>query len=163
MRAIRGNVETRVRKLDEGDYDGIILAQAGLERLDLAGRVNLVLQPPLMFPAVGQAALGIECRVDDETAISLLQQITDPVTLAEVTAERACLAALRAGCHAPVGVLTEFRDNDQLRLQAIVLSSNGAERIEATQEGPASTADDLGRRVADQLRHQGADRLITPP
>ncbi|MBX3436974.1 MAG: hydroxymethylbilane synthase [Planctomycetaceae bacterium] len=157
---IRGNVETRLQKLDAREYDAIVLAQAGLERLGFADRISRVLQPPLMLPAVGQAALGIECRVDDASTTALLQQITDPHTLAEVTAERACLHALRAGCHAPVGVMTEFLSEDQLQLQAVVLSRDGRERFEAIATDCADAAADLGRAVAEKLLMQGAERLL---
>ena len=92
MAGIRGNVETRLNKLDAGDYDAVVLAQAGLARLGLdCDRRLVVLRPPLMYPAVGQAALGLECRVDDEATITRLVALSDETTLAEVTAERACL------------------------------------------------------------------------
>ena len=105
MEEIRGNVETRLRKLDEGEYDAVVLAEAGLQRLGLAGRISLRLEPPLMLPAVGQAAIGIECRADDESVVDLLKRISDAETQSETTAERACLAELRAGCHAHGGGL----------------------------------------------------------
>lgn len=161
MTEIRGNVETRLRKLDEGEYDVIVLAAAGLERLELADRVSLIMRPPLMFPAVGQAALGIECRTDDVQTRAVLEQITDARTLAEVTAERACLRELRAGCHAPVGVLTEFRDDNQLRLTAVVLSGDGRERIVGNELMRQDAAEDLGREVASRLIASGADRLLS--
>jgi len=161
MAEIRGNVETRLRKLDEGEYDVLVLAEAGLERLGLGERVSLVLRPPLMLPAVGQAALGIECRADDADTRRILEQITHERTLAEVTAERACLHALRAGCHAPVGVLTEIDDDDHLRLQAVVLSSDGQKRVDAAAEGDASSAEPLGRQLAITLCEAGADKLLT--
>ncbi len=160
MAEIRGNVETRLRKLDDGEYDAIVLAQAGLQRLGLSDRARSVLKPPLMFPAVGQAALGIECRADDAGTIELLKQIAHAVTLAEVTAERACLAELRAGCHAPVGVLSEIGADGSLRLQAVVLSSDGRERVEASGSGATSAAKELGTALADQLRQNGADKLL---
>lgn len=103
---IRGNVETRLRKLDAGEYDAIILAVAGLERLGLEGRITQPLQPPVMFPAVGQGALGLECRADDGWLRDILLRINDGRTLAAVTAERSLLSDLRAGCHAPLGVFT---------------------------------------------------------
>jgi hydroxymethylbilane synthase len=157
---IRGNIETRLRKLDDGEYDAIVLAQAGLERLELFDRAEVVLRPPLMYPAVGQAALGIECRADDADTIALLERISHAATRAEVTAERACLRELRAGCHAPVGVLTDVLEESALRLEAVVLSSDGAQRTSALREGLLSAAEGLGRQVARQLLQQGADRLI---
>ncbi|MGD9858333.1 MAG: hydroxymethylbilane synthase [Planctomycetaceae bacterium] len=161
MCEIRGNVETRLRKLDAGEYDAIVLAQAGLERLGLANRISLILDPPLMFPAVGQAALGLECRADDEVTIQLLQRISDRRTLAEVTAERACLHELLAGCHAPVGVLTEDQAGNLLRLHAVVLSSDGRERMEADGSDSPEAAATLGQEVARRLGAQGVQRLLS--
>ncbi|MCA9075432.1 MAG: hydroxymethylbilane synthase [Planctomycetaceae bacterium] len=160
MTEIRGNVETRLRKLDEGEYDAIVLAAAGLKRLELADRISLMLEPPVMFPAVGQAALGIECRSDDEVTQEVLNRITDSNTLSEVTAERACLRELRAGCHAPVGVLSEITKVDRLTLTAVVLSGDGQQRVTTTCEGPASDADELGRQLAIDLSRKGADALL---
>lgn len=137
-----------------------MLAQAGLERLGLNDHFTIVLHPPLMFPAVGQAALGIECRRDDEETASLLQQLSHAPTLAEVTAERACLHELRAGCHAPVGVVTEIGEDDQLRLQAVVLSGDGRELVEATVVGEQSSPAQLGRQAATELSRAGADKLL---
>ncbi|REJ80335.1 MAG: hydroxymethylbilane synthase [Planctomycetota bacterium] len=159
MQDIRGNVETRLRKLDDGEYDAIVLAEAGLTRLGLKGRISIRLEPPLMLPAVGQAAIGIECRADDEPVIELLQQITDPVARAETTAERACLAELRAGCHAPVGVWAR-RDDDQLLIDAVVLSPDGQTTVSSDTSGSLNDAEQLGRDLAGSLLEQGADALI---
>lgn len=156
---IRGNVETRLRKLDSGEYDALILAVAGLERLGLEGRITQPLIPPIMFPAVGQGALGLECRADDDWLREILQRISDPATLAAVTAERSLLADLRAGCHAPLGVFSTLSDTD-LRLQAVVLSPDGASRITAQAVRPMTDAKELGRVVAAALRDQGGDSLI---
>jgi hydroxymethylbilane synthase len=156
---IRGNVETRLRKLDAAEYDAIVLAEAGLERLELSDRVGLVLQPPLMYPAVGQAAIGIECRADDADVISLLEQITDPITRAETTAERACLAALQAGCHAPVGVWTTV-SGATLRMEAVVLSPDGRRRLTSAVSGDVSDPPSVGRDIARDLFRQGAESLI---
>ena len=159
MQDIRGNVETRLRKLDDGEYDAIVLAEAGLTRLGLNDRISLRLEPPLMLPAVGQAAIGIECRADDEPVIELLQQITDPVARAETTAERACLAELRAGCHAPVGVWAR-RDDDQLLIDAVVLSPDGQTTVSSDTSGSLNDAEQLGRDLARVLLDEGADALI---
>ncbi|MCA9079077.1 MAG: hydroxymethylbilane synthase [Planctomycetaceae bacterium] len=156
---IRGNVETRLKKLDAGEYDAIILAVAGLTRLETAARISLILEPPVMFPAVGQAALGIECRADDAETISILQRLTDPHTLAEVTAERACLATLRAGCHAPVGVMSRI-DGDTLQLEGVVLSRDGRQRYLAEINGPQAAAQSLGRQLAEQLIAAGAAAVL---
>jgi hydroxymethylbilane synthase len=156
---IRGNVETRLRKLDEGEYDAIVLAEAGLRRLNLAERIGVTLQPPLMFPAVGQAAIGIECRADDADTISLLQQVSDAVALAEVEAERGCLRELRAGCHAPVGVWARI-EQQQLLVAGVVLSADGRERLSAAVNGAVADSQVLGRDLAVRLFEQGAARLI---
>jgi hydroxymethylbilane synthase len=156
---IRGNVETRLRKLDEGEFDAIVLAEAGLRRLNRENRISAILKPPLLYPAVGQGALGIECRSDDEETLPLLSQITDPVTFSAVKAERTLLAELRAGCHAPLGVSTSFHSN-QLTLEAVVLSHDGTQRLHAASSGSIENFVSIGRQVAEKLRQQGADKLI---
>jgi hydroxymethylbilane synthase len=156
---IRGNVETRLRKLDEGEYDALILAQAGLRRLGLGDRISGELGPPELLPAVAQGALGLECRADDETTKSLLADICDVTVLAAVTAERAMLAELRAGCHAPVGAFTR-QDDDRLTIEGVVLSADGSERIVAEVTGSVDEAESLGRSLAEALRGLGADRLV---
>jgi hydroxymethylbilane synthase len=162
MAGIRGNIETRLRKLDEGEYDAIVLAQAGLMRLGLIANHRLILlEPPLMYPAVGQAALGVECRADDESTITLLSDLSDPTTLSEVTAERVCLRELQAGCHAPVGTLATVEDQ-RLTLHAVVLSADGTQRIEGEQTGDVADAEQVGRSLARLLLEQGAAPLIAP-
>lgn len=156
---IRGNVETRLRKLDSGEYDGLILAVAGLTRLEHAARISQTLAPPQMYPAVGQGALGLECRSDDHRLRDILGRISDPQTMAAVTAERSLLAALRAGCHAPLGVFTS-QTEAALRLTGVVLSQDGQTKLEATAESPLFGAEELGVQVADLLRAQGAESLI---
>jgi hydroxymethylbilane synthase len=156
---VRGNVETRLRKVDTGEYDAIILAEAGLRRLGLASRISAVLAPPLVYPAVGQAALGLECRSEDSFTSEILNRLTDQAALVEVRAERACLRELKAGCHAPVGVLTRI-DGDRLTLEGVVLSRDGQERITAQATSTAVTAEALGRCVAQLLLAQGAHRLM---
>jgi hydroxymethylbilane synthase len=162
----RGNVDTRLKKLDNGEFDALILAEAGLRRLGFDSRISLLLAPPLMLPAVGQGAIGIECRADDEDTLSLLRQIDDPQTRCETTSERACLSALHAGCHAPVGVWSEIgppgviTERSTLRLEAAVWSLDGRVRIGATFEGPASDPMSIGREVAAIMLRAGASRLI---
>ncbi|TWT58442.1 Porphobilinogen deaminase [Thalassoglobus neptunius] len=156
---IRGNVETRIRKLDEGEFDAVILAEAGLRRLGLEDRIGAILRPPVMYPAVGQAALGLECRDDDEQVIELLQSVTDDKALAEVTCERACLATLRAGCHAPVGIHCVV-ENDQIEATAVVLSPDGRERFEAAITGTSDDALSLGQQLAETLIAGGAEKVL---
>ncbi|MFQ5734185.1 MAG: hydroxymethylbilane synthase [Planctomycetaceae bacterium] len=156
---VRGNVETRLRKLDAGEFDALILAEAGLSRLELPDRISARLGPPLLFPAVGQGALGIECRTDDETTTGLLQRIEHAASRAAVTAERAMLAALRAGCHAPVGVATSI-EGETLRLEGVVLSGDGRERITADISGAVAEAKPLGHELAADLLELGAQALV---
>jgi hydroxymethylbilane synthase len=156
---VRGNVETRLRKLDEGEYDALILAEAGLDRLGLAARITLRLTPPEIYPAVGQGALGLECRDDDRRTADLLAQINDPTTLAATTAERRVLAELHAGCHAPVGVTVAF-DGATMSLEAVVLSPDGKQELKARRSGTLSEPGALGQGVADELLRQGAAALI---
>jgi len=159
MLEVRGNVETRLAKLDRGEYDALILADAGLRRLDLEWRVCALLKPPLMFSAVGQGALGIECRAEDESTRAALAELVDPQTEACVRAERRVLAALRAGCHAPLGVATQLVAG-QLRLEAVVLSIDGKERLYFAAEGSVEAPVALGDAVAGELIEMGADRLV---
>ncbi|MDG1896618.1 MAG: hydroxymethylbilane synthase [Fuerstiella sp.] len=156
---IRGNVDTRIAKLDAGEYDAIVLAEAGLRRLELADRISFLIQPPEMYPAVGQGAIGIECRSDDEDVQHVLQQITDQDVACCTRAERSLLLALRAGCHAPLGALTEL-DDGQLKLTGILLSSDGTERLEATSDGPSEAAVEIGVTVARQLLSAGGQKLV---
>jgi hydroxymethylbilane synthase len=158
----RGNVETRMQKLDDGEFDAIILAEAGLRRLGHAGRISSLLVPPLMLHAVGQGALGIECREDDEFIIDILTKISDANVVAAVSAERSLLRDLRAGCHAPVGTTTSFSADGSLTLRGVVLSLDGADRLEATATGQAANAEALGIEVAGHLREVGAERLLAP-
>ena len=158
---IRGNVETRIQKLNDGEYDAIILAEAGLRRLGMEQHIASVLSPPVMYPAVGQAALGIECRADDVELIGILLKLSDSNTLAEVLAERGCLRQLRAGCHAPVGTLTKINSQEEtLTLDAVVLSPDGRQRFHVSQTDKISKAEVLGEIVADELIEQGAMDVI---
>ena len=162
MVEIRGNVETRLRKLDDGEYDAIVLAVAGLSRLDLGDRVSLELRPPLVYPAVGQGALGVECRSRDGELRTLLESITDRRAHAAATAERTVLAEMRAGCHAPLGAISGG-DGERLTLDAVVLSRDGRERMAASAEGMLADPVELGRRVAEELLRQGAGRFVSDP
>lgn len=156
---VRGNVDTRLRKLDSGEYDALILAEAGLKRLGLADRIAQVLPVERMLPAVGQGALGLETRVDDARTREIVAALDDPATHAAVLAERALLSALRGGCLAPVGALARVA-NGTLTLLGVVLSGDGRERIATEQSGSAGEAVELGRQAAAALLEQGAARLI---
>jgi len=156
---IRGNVETRLRKLDEGQYDAIILAEAGLKRLGFADRISCVLPHSVMYPAVGQGALGIETRSDDQEARSLLAPLDHAQSHQRVLAERALLLSLRAGCLAPVGAFTQMK-SVRLRLDAVVLSPDGNQRLTASNALMGDEAVEIGQLVAQQLLDQGAADLI---
>jgi hydroxymethylbilane synthase len=156
---IRGNVETRLRKLAEQDLDALVLAQAGLERLGLGSEVTEVLDPAWMLPAVGQGALGLECRADDEVTRALLVKLDDPPTHQAVLAERALLRGLGGGCQVPVGAATCVRDSE-LSLRGVVISPDGARRVEGQVVGPLVAAIKVGQGLAEQLLGQGAKELL---
>ena len=156
---IRGNVETRLKKLDEGEYDAIVLAEAGLKRLGHSQRVKYVFPRRLMLPAVGQGALAIETRTDDERVRSLLAPLDDVATHAAVLAERSMLAALRGGCLAPVGAWGRV-EGPVLALDGVVLSGDGQKRISGAAAGRPEDAVHIGQQVADELLLQGADAMI---
>jgi hydroxymethylbilane synthase len=156
---VRGNVDTRLRKLDEGQFDAIVLAEAGLRRLGLSHRATHVLPIDAMLPAVGQGALGIECRRDDVRTLAAITPLNDAASRAAVTTERALLAHLRGGCMAPVGALGRVQQG-MLHLAAVVVSPDGAQRLVAHGAAAMVDAESLGKHVAEKLIAQGADALI---
>jgi hydroxymethylbilane synthase len=156
---IRGNVETRLRKLDDGEYDAIVLAAAGLVRLGLTHRITSRFAADVMLPAIGQGALGIECRADDAASIAQLVPLDHSASHCAVGAERSLLLALRAGCLAPVGARTVV-EGDQLTLVGVVLSGDGRRRIEASATAACTGAEQLGVQVAEALLAQGAAELV---
>ncbi len=156
---IRGNVDTRLRKLREEGYDALILAQAGLERLGLSGVITEVLDPSWMLPAVGQGALGLECRADDAATRSLLAALDHPGTREAVEAERSLLYHLGVGCQVPLGAAAAV-DGGRLVLRGAVLAMDGTRRVAGEEAGPAVDAVAIGVRLAEQLRQQGADELL---
>jgi len=160
MLELRGNVDTRLRKLDEGQCEAIVLAEAGLTRLGLTDRIRCVIPQSVMLPAVGQGALGLETRAADQDTIEAVVQLDHRPTHAAVLAERALLAALRAGCLAPVGAFGSVDDQGTLQLTAAVLSADGSQRIESTAGGPLEDSVSIGQRVAEDLVGQGARNLI---
>jgi hydroxymethylbilane synthase len=156
---VRGNVDTRLRKLDDGQFDAIVLAEAGLNRLGLSGRIAGVFSMDIMLPAVGQGALGIECRAEDAGTLAALRPLEHAATRAAVTAERALLAALRGGCMAPVGAWGRI-ESSQLQLTAVVLSADGAQRITSGDSASPDQAAALGIHVAEELLSRGAGEMI---
>ncbi len=157
---IRGNVDTRLRKLEDGRYAAIVLAEAGLIRLQLDRHIAEVLPKSLMLPAVGQGALGIEARADDVRVRAVLSALDHPETHRAVDAERSLLHSLRGGCLAPVGAWGRMEADDRLHLSAVVLKSDGSARLFVHHHAAASQAGELGRRAADELLKHGAGRLI---
>jgi hydroxymethylbilane synthase len=156
---IRGNVDTRLRKLDQGEYDAILLAEAGLRRLGLVQHITEILPASVSLPAVGQGALGLEARDDDAPTRQVLARLDHPPSHAAVLAERAMLAALQGGCLAPIAAWGRM-EADGLVLTGRVLDGDGSRRLETTLSGTAEAAEDLGRRVAAELIEQGAADLI---
>ena len=156
---IRGNVETRLRKRDEGECDATLLACAGLRRLGLEGRITEALDPSVMAPAVGQGALGIETREGDEETLAVLKPIEHRATREAVEAERALLDALGGGCQVPLGAHARVDEGD-LHLIAAVVAPDGSRVIRTKARGPAEQPQDLGRRAAEALLRDGAAALI---
>jgi hydroxymethylbilane synthase len=156
---IRGNVETRLRKLHDEGLDGIILAEAGLLRLGLGAAISEVLDPAWMLPAVGQGALGLECRADDRETLAFAEWLNHRPTRQAVLAERAMLRALGGGCQVPMGAVCRVT-GEELALRGAVVKPDGTRRVEAEQSGPADDPEALGRRVADDLLSRGARELF---
>ncbi|RUT09929.1 porphobilinogen deaminase [Dulcicalothrix desertica PCC 7102] len=156
---VRGNLNTRLAKLDAGEYDALILAVAGLERLGMGDRVHQVLPKEISLHAVGQGALGIECRASDTDLISMLKAIEHPKTRDRCLAERAFLRDLEGGCQVPIGVNTEITGNT-LTLSGIVASVDGQRFVKDSVSGACEDAEKLGTQLADLLRSQGAQPIL---
>ena len=156
---IRGNVDTRLRKLDEGLYDAIVLASAGLRRLGLKDRITEMLDPRVMCPAVGQGALAIETRSDAGRAQEICARLEHLETRTAVTAERAVLASLGGGCQVPIGAYAVIRDH-RVSLEAVVVSPDGATVIRKQTSGPVDQAAQLGRDLGDALLAEGGRQIL---
>ncbi|BAZ20553.1 porphobilinogen deaminase [Kalymmatonema gypsitolerans NIES-4073] len=156
---VRGNLNTRMAKLDAGEYDALILAVAGLQRLGMGDRVHQILPKEISLHAVGQGALGIECRADDAELLSLLKAIEHPETRDRCLAERSFLRELEGGCQVPIGVNTEI-NGDNLTLTGIVASVDGQKIAKDTVTGAAQDAEQLGKELAQILRKQGAQEIL---
>ena len=156
---IRGNVETRLKKLAEENIDALILAQAGLERLGLGQAATQLLDPEWILPAVGQGALGLECRANDSATLALLAAVNHWPTHQAVLAERALLSSLAGGCQVPIGAVT-LVSGETLSLRAAVLDPSGSRRIEGRIEGRLTEAEGLGKQLAQTLYRRGAGELL---
>ncbi len=160
IKELRGNVGTRLGKLDAGEYDAIVLAAAGLKRLELEERIRSFIEPEQSLPAVGQGAVGIECRLDDERLIQLLEPLNHPDTADRVKCERAMNITLEGGCQVPIGSYS-LLDNDQLWLRALVGEPDGSEIIRGEIRGHREDAERLGVELANQLLDNGAKEILT--
>jgi hydroxymethylbilane synthase len=156
---LRGNVDTRLKKLDAGEFDAIVLAAAGLNRLGLANRITQILDEDVMLPAVGQGALGIETRAADNSVRDLASVLDDADTRSCVTAERALLEELQGGCQVPLGAYACLRGGE-LHLEAAVFSAAGSEYVRESENGPAEEAREIGLRLAAALIESGAERIL---
>jgi hydroxymethylbilane synthase len=157
---IRGNAGTRLAKVTDGELDAVVLASAGLARIGYAGTITQVFEPEEMLPAPGQGALAVECRATEGELAALLGAVTDPASMAAVTAERSLLEALEAGCSAPVGAYAAGGAG-QLRMRAAVLSADGGRVLRAHGAAPGADAWRLGRDLAAELLRSGAGDLVT--
>jgi hydroxymethylbilane synthase len=159
IKDLRGNVDTRLRKLDEGGYDAIILASAGLLRLGFEGRINAAIKHDEMLPAVGQGALGIETRAGDARTAALVSLLEHAPTRAACTAERALLFALGGGCQVPIAAHAVV-SGDTLRLEALVAALDGGRVIRESLEDESGHAARAGEALAARLRERGAEELL---
>ena len=161
---IRGNVDTRLRKVAEGDLDAVVLAAAGLRRLGRAAEITEVLDPMLMLPAPAQGALAVECSTTSEGLVEMLASLDDEQTRAAVTAERALLATLEAGCSAPVAALADVAENDagewEIYLRGAVLSPDGSVAVRLSGTGMLTDAAGVGRRLAAELLAEGGETVL---
>jgi hydroxymethylbilane synthase len=163
VRLLRGNVDTRLAKLDRGEYHAIVLAAAGLTRLGLAARITARLEAEEMLPAPGQGALGIECLAARADVVALLAPLADAATAACVRAERTVSRVLGGSCTLPLAAFAEIAENragNRVRLRALVASSDGKRVIRGELEGEVADPETLGHQVAQDLRRQGADAVL---
>ncbi len=160
IKELRGNVGTRLAKLDRGEYDAIVLATAGLKRLNLDERIRCELPPETSLPAVGQGAVGIECRLNDERLIELLAPLNDKDTADRVLCERAMNLTLEGGCQVPIGSYAELQ-GDQLWLRALVGEPDGSQIVRGEIKGAREDAEQLGVTLAKELLSQGAETILS--
>jgi hydroxymethylbilane synthase len=156
---LRGNVDTRLRKLEQGEYDAIILASAGLKRLGKTELIKQIIPADVMCPAAGQGALGIEIRAGDATTREHLVFLDDPAARAATTCERALLDRLGGGCQVPIGALAEMR-NGKLHLEAIVAEPDGSKLLRESRDGSLDRPERLGNDVGEALLSRGADEIL---
>lgn len=156
---LRGNVDTRLRKLDEGRMDAIILAAAGLERLGHAGRIKEIIPTSICLPAVGQGALAIECRSNDEEVRSMLAFLNDDAVKQATDAERAFLGLIEGGCQVPIGVHADVTGTE-IKIEAVIASLDGSAILRNTISGPSEQAAELGRQLGRQMLDDGGRQIL---
>lgn len=160
IKTLRGNINTRLHQLAEGQYQAIILAAAGLERMQLEHQISEIISPSIMLPACGQGALGIEYRLDDQKIHDLVAPLNDVLTATCVGAERTVNALLGGNCHVPLAVFCQAGQDDQLHLQAKVLNAQGSEIVTDSQSGPRHDAQTLAQQCSANLLAKGAAELL---
>ncbi len=160
IREVRGNVDTRIRKLEAGEFAAIVLAKAGLDRLGLSTRITEILPPEIMLPAVGQGAMGIEVRLDHDEILDLTLPLNDSATEHAVTAERALLQRLEGGCQVPLGAWARFEKQNELIMDAAIFSADGADSVRRQISGSPDDAAALGKQLAENLLNSGADAIL---
>jgi hydroxymethylbilane synthase len=159
VKFLRGNVQTRLQKLDNNEYDAIILAAAGLLRLELRDRIRAYIEPEVCLPAGGQGAVGIECRIDDAATIALLQPLRDQTTTEQVEAERAMNRRLEGGCQVPIACYAIHTDQG-LWLRGLVGAPDGSQILADDLYGPVQDAEKMGVALAERLLAAGADKIL---
>lgn len=159
IRELRGNVNTRLAKLDTGDYDAIILAAAGLKRLELDQRISEFIAPPVMLPAIAQGAIGVECRIDDPVINDLLKPLNHTETQIRVSAERAMNARLQGGCQVPIGGYAEL-EQGVIVMRGLVGRPDGSEVVHGVISGRPEDAEELGEVLANDLLSRGAAEIL---
>ena len=159
VQPVRGNLQTRLRKLDEGEYDAIVLAVAGLKRLGFADRIREVLPQTMVLPAVGQGALAIETRADDKETRDMLAFLRDDETICCAEAERSFLARVEGGCQVPVGVYATA-EGDDLKVEAVIASLDGRRSYRGTVNGAKADAAKLGKGLAEKLLNEGGAKIL---
>ncbi len=160
IESLRGNLDTRLKKLDDGLYDAIVVAAAGLNRLGLSYRATELISPDIILPAIGQGALGIELRSDDEEIKKILSSIHDEKTSICVRAERAFLLRLEGGCQVPIGALCRFVHENEISLEGLVADEMGNRIIKESLIGSVSEPEVLGERLAETVLQKGADKIL---
>lgn len=156
---LRGNINTRLNRLDKGEFDAIVLAGAGLKRLQLVSRIRSYLAPEISLPAAGQGALGIECRTGDESTLALIAPLNDSLTFDCVSAERALCRRLGGGCKVPVAAFAKHTGNE-LHLFGLVANAKGTKILKSNRKDDRKHAESLGKRVAEELIEQGAEAIL---